>query len=72
MDKYKNGVATVHQNIRKLIKRRKPMRAWVICDLYEQRYGKRYSDSTMTARFRQMRDIICNHSTHEYELIKEK
>ena len=72
MDKYKNGVATIHQNIRKLLKRRKPMPAWVICNLYEQRYGKRYSDSAMTARLRQMRDIICNHSTYEYEIIKEK
>ena len=68
MDKYKEGTADIHRNLRKLLRRRKPQMAWVICNLYFTRYGKRYSDSSMTSRLREMKDITCNLSTYEYSL----
>ena len=69
MDKNREGTAGVHQNIRSIFKdKKKPMKAWHVQTFYIEKFGKRYSESTITARFREMADVKCNLSTYTYTL----
>jgi len=71
MDARAEGVSTIHCNLRKLLAgRKRGLRAFEICNLYFNRYKKRYSDAAMTARFREMQDIVCNLSGYTYMLVE--
>ena len=67
MSNSSEGTATIHRNIRKLLKgRKRGLRAFAIRDLYNHRYNKFYSESGFTARLREMKDIKCDLSSYEY------
>jgi len=69
MDKYKTGVATIHQNLRKLLKGRKGgYKAWELVLMYARRFGKLYADAAITARLREMRDVTCRKSDYTYSI----
>lgn len=69
MNKYTQGTATIHQNIRKILRGlKRGLPAWEITGRYARRFGKLYSDSAMTARTREMGDVVCNLSTYKYTL----
>ena len=69
MNKYTHGIATIHNNLRKLLKgRKRGLQAWQICRLYARRFGKMYSDSSITARIREMIDIVCNLADYTYKM----
>lgn len=69
MDKRKEGLSTIHLNIRKILKgRKRGLKAFEVCGIYCQRFQKLYSDSSMTARFREMKDISCDLKTYRYSL----
>ena len=68
MNKYTEGLATIHCNLRSILRHRKPMEAHKIVAAYLRKYGKRYSDSSITARLREMHDVKCNLSNYTYSL----
>ena len=69
MDKYKEGISGVHQNIREILKRRRSApKAWHIQAVYLRIYGKRYSESSITARLREMADVTCNLTDYTYSI----
>jgi hypothetical protein len=69
MDKHSEGIASIHNNIRKMLKgRKRGLKGWEIQQGYLARYGKRYSESSITARLRQMMDVSCNLSNYTYRL----
>lgn len=69
MNKAKAGLATIHQNLRKILKgRKRGVKAWEIVIIYARRFGKLYSDSAITARLREMLDVFCNLSDYTYRL----
>ena len=71
MDKHKAGVADSQQFIRRILKAAKRgMKAWEICAAYFIMAGKRMSESAMTARIRQMMDVVCNLSDYTYSIKK--
>jgi hypothetical protein len=70
MNKTKEGKASVHQNLRAIFKaKKKPMRAWHLQAFYLEMFGKRYSESSITARLREMLDVSCNLTDYTYMLI---
>lgn len=69
MNKYKEGIATIHNNLRKLLNSyKRGLKAWEICDIYLRRFKIKYSDSAMTARLREMADVVCNLSNYTYSI----
>ena len=67
MNKRKEGISEIHINIRKILKgRKKGLKAYEICHYYFARFDKLYSDSTMTARMREMRDVRCDSTGNSY------
>ena len=69
MNKYKEGAATIHQNIRKILRdRKRGLEAWEITSRYARKFGKLYSDSAITARIREMGDVTCHLTTYKYTL----
>ena len=59
--KYRDGIADVHFNIRKILREYPDgLLAHELCDEYQLRFKKRFDSSGMTARTRQMRDVVCN------------
>ena len=69
MDKTKEGIASIHQNLRQIFTaKKKPMKAWHIQAFYKQMFNKRYSESSITARLRQMADVSCNLTDYTYTL----
>ena len=73
MNKTKAGLADSQQFIRRILKAAKRgMKAWEICAAYSILVGKRMSESAMTARIREMGDIICNLSDYTYSIKKRK
>jgi len=69
MNKYNAGIATIHTNIRKILKgRKRGIQAWKVSLLYARRFGTMYSDASITARFRQMNDVVCNLSDYTYSI----
>jgi hypothetical protein len=71
MNKYREGVATIHGNIRKILRgRKRGLKAYEIVNEYARKFKVVYSDSAMTARMREMKDIKCNLSNYHYTLEK--
>lgn len=71
MDKHKEGVAKSQQVIRRILKASvRGLKAWEICAIYLTMVGKRMSESALTARTRQMTDVVCNLSDYTYSLEK--
>ena len=71
MDKRKAGVSEIHCNLRELLKPiNVGLRAFEICEIYFHKYNQRYSDATMTARFREMNDVVCDLSDYTYRLME--
>jgi hypothetical protein len=72
MDKRKNGVSDIHCNLRELLR---PidmgLMGFEICEIYFHKYHRRYSDSTMTARLREMSDVVCDLSDYTYRLMEK-
>ena len=69
MKKYAKGLADIHHNLRKILKgRRRGMLSWELCLAYQSKFGRRYSDASITARLREMADIECNLSTYRYTI----
>lgn len=69
MNKTKAGKATIHQNIRKILRgRNRGLPAWEIANWYYFKFGKMYSDASLSARIREMSDVTCNLSTYKYTL----
>ena len=70
MNKTKEGGADTHINLRKIFKaKKKPMKAWHLQAFYLEMFGKRYSESSITARLREMMDVKCNLTDYTYTLI---
>ena len=73
MDKRAEGISTIHCNLRRFLKgRRRGKKAGEICDIYNAIYNTNYGDATMTARFREMRDMVCDLSDYTYRLVEAK
>ena len=69
MNKTKEGVAAIHNNIRKILKgRKRGYRGFELKNLYYRRYGTLYQESGFTARLREMGDVVCDLSTYRYNL----
>ena len=69
MNQYKEGTATIHQNIRKILRGlKRGLPAWEITGRYARRFGTLYSDSAITARTREMLDVNCSLTTYKYTL----
>ncbi len=69
MNKTREGKASIHQNIRKLLKlRKKGLKCYELRDLYNAAYGKYYSESGFSARLREMKEVVCNLSDYTYSL----
>lgn len=69
MDRTNEGIASIHHNLRKIFTaKKKPMKAWHLQSFYLEMFGKRYSESSITARLRQMRDVSCNLTDYTYTL----
>ncbi len=69
MNKHSIGKATIHQNIRKLLKlRKRALKCHELRDLYNAAFGKYYSESGFSARLREMSDMQCDLSTYRYSL----
>ena len=69
MDKYKLGIAQVHNNLRKLLTgRKRPLRLWQIVALYTKRFKVMMEATTIAARMRQMRDVVCNLTDYTYSI----
>lgn len=69
MDKRSQGISPIHQNLREILRRRKSApKAWHLCAVYLRVYGTRYSDSTITARLREMPDVTCNLTDYTYSI----
>jgi hypothetical protein len=69
MNNTKAGVADIHIRFRKIFKAsKKPLKAWHIQAIYHRQYGKRYSESSVTARLREMMDVNCNLSDYTYDI----
>lgn len=70
MNNTRLGKATIHFNIRTLLKGRKHgLRCFEIRNLYRLKFGRFYSESAFSARLREARDIKCNLSDYTYSLI---
>ena len=70
MNKYKEGVADIHNNLRKILKgKKKGLQAYKIQQKYSEKFGKLYSESSITARLREIKDVHCNLSTYRYILV---
>jgi hypothetical protein len=70
MNKTRIGQATIHFNIRRLLKgRKRGLRCFEIRNLYILRYKHRYSESGFSARLREMRDVRCNLTNYTYKLV---
>ena len=73
MDRYREGVSDQHNNYRSIFKAvNRPLLGWEITAMYLAMFHKRYSDSSTTARLREMPDVWCNLSTHEYNFVGGK
>lgn len=59
MKKYSMGLATIHNNLRGFIRGRKRIQPWELQQKYMRKFGKMYSESAITARLREMKDVIC-------------
>lgn len=71
MNKTEAGLADSQHAIRRILKAAKRgMKAWEICAAYLILIGKRMSESAMTARIRQMMDVVCNLSDYTYSIKK--
>lgn len=69
MNKNAEGIANIHNNIRNILKgRKRGLQAWQVVERYRVRYGKRYSESGITARLRECRDVSCNLSDYTYSI----
>jgi hypothetical protein len=69
MDKYKEGTAAIHANIRKVMKGlKRGLQGWQIQERYQVKYGHRYSESSITRRLREMADVNCDRKTNCYSL----
>ena len=61
MNKTNEGRAEIHQRLRLIFTiKKKPMKAWHLQSFYLEMFDKRYSESSITARLRQMADVSCN------------
>ena len=69
MNKTKAGKADLHFVIRKILNAAiKPLKAWQIQMQILIETGKRYSESAVTARLREMADIKCNLTDYTYDI----
>lgn len=69
MNKTKAGLSTTQHNLRSILRGSKHgLKAYEICDTYLIQFKKRYSESGITARLRQMQDVSCNLSTYRYSI----
>ncbi len=69
MNKTKDGNADIHIRFRKILNAsKKPLKAWHIQAVYLRKYDKRYSESSVTARLREMDDVTCNLSDYTYDI----
>ncbi len=69
MNRTKEGISATHHNIRSILKGSKHgLKAYEICDTYLIQFKKRHSESALTARLREMRDVKCNLSNYRYSL----
>ena len=67
MNRTKDGESNLHDKIRMiLIKNKRFMKAWEIVNAIFEATGFRYSESGMTARLREMKDVVCNLSKYTY------
>ncbi len=71
MNNTKIGKATIHFIMRKVFRLAgEPLKAWQLQRGLYSETGKWYSESSVTARTREMRDVRCNLSGYTYELIE--
>ena len=68
MNKQNEGIADVQNKIRKILKGGRSLESWRITQEYRVRFKKQYSDASITARMRQMSDVVCDLSTYQYKL----
>ena len=69
MNNTRDGKAYLHSVIRKAMKAAgKPMKAWQIQIEIIKAIGKRYSESSVTARLREMLDVTCNLTDYTYDI----
>jgi len=73
MNKRTLGISEIHCNLRELLGSMDVgLRGFEICEIYFHKYHRRYSDSTMTARLREMSDIVCDLSNYTYTLTEKQ
>lgn len=69
MNKTKEGLSSAHYVLRDILKfSDKALKAWEIGVQYLKITGKRMSESSITARLREMRDVSCCLSTYTYTM----
>lgn len=69
MNKYREGKATIHFRIIKLLKgRKRGLRCHEIRNLYSIKHNHYYSESGFSARLREIANIKCNLSDYTYKL----
>lgn len=69
MNNTKEGLSATQHNLRSILKgSKRGLKGYELCDIYLIQFKKRYSESAMTARLREMADISCNLSTYRYSL----
>ena len=73
MNKQKLGKSFIHSVIDKiLLGRKRGLKAWQVNNHIERLIGRKYSDSSTTARMREMKHIKCNLSDNTYKSTKTK
>lgn len=73
MNKQKLGKSFIHSVIDKiLLGRTRGLKAWEVNNHIERLTGRKYSDSSTTARMREMNHIKCNLSDNTYKSTKTR
>lgn len=69
MSKYTEGEAPIQLKIKAIMnKAGKPLKGWHIQAVLLREYGKRYSESSVTARLREMPKVTCNLTDYTYSI----
>jgi len=69
MNKTRLGLADLQECIRGVLRAAdRGMRSWEIEECTRVMVGRRYSDSSISARLREMEDVTCDLSTYRYTL----
>ena len=61
MNKYKEGIGKPHAIIREIMKRKVWWMPYDVAFTYRLKTGKRMSESALTARLREMKDVVCDY-----------